>query len=1162
VQPRPADDRSSLSSSPENVLYLDSAQANSSTSSSKLNNPDPFAVDGGTTIKSGGLPDTAWQASAAELAKLFVGKQLGNFFIEEALGTGGMAAVFKAIDPLLDRRVALKILPPILAAVPEQVQRFEREAKLAAQMDHENVARVHLYGQDQGLHFIAYEYVEGINLRTLMEKEGGRLKVAEAAKYLHQAALGLAHAAARGVIHRDIKPSNLVINTDGKLKLVDLGLARNSLDISSDALTQAGATLGTFDYLSPEQAIDPRLADVRSDIYSLGCTFYHAMTGIPPVPEGTAARKLQSHHQEMPRDPSELNPEIPPAMVTILSRMMAKKPTDRYQTAEELANDLQLLQKPDAVSVVNIQRQSEAVSPSLPWYWQALALVILVAGIVLWESLSTPSNNSSPPSLWAEFAEPASSNPLPSAPANDKTNTVTEAPITLEIDSLDDLNQALKRTGGGTLLLKRPVYEVRSANALLIKQGNWTIRPAGNKPITLRLLDTSDTNLIEVKSGSLQLQRLVLELTGLSSSGIQSYSGSQVTLDQCELIRQTGSNVTTRSIAPAAFIRVSSTNDTTIPGSIDIKGSIWHPSVGIGILFDAPGYIQIEDSWIAPQYQLLVLPGLGSSSPKRLVNLRQTSVAMPSDACFKVVGKSPVHLDLERCIFSRMTSSMADDPTLLVMEDASVIDLQSTDSLYHRIGHYGALQRAINTRDVIARDWRQLRQTLGRCKDEGTSLVTRSPWLESRPWQRFQDGHKTLALAPKNDYQQFGPAELLGTRFTFNDTVAKNSKSNAPKGKRLLVVDGVGEEPNTFSTLNSAIGSIADEEETTIQIAMQGTVTVKPTELGNSKIILQAAEGFKPEVTFHRDTVAGPDGETHLFRLHDGDLTIENLKFRLEALRDPAKALSLVAVTGVGKCKLKDTIVTLKGSLELVTNVFSINDPTGMASPQNINKPATMGTARLECTDSIIRGHGQVLHVQAGRPFAIHLQQTGIALEGTVCLLEGSRSDMSMPAESALLQLDRCTAYHTRGLLQLRTSLAMPQLMPLRAIINQTVLGMGDSQPMVKVDLQQSETDLKRKLFWQGKRNLYLGATSSLMSYQQLDRDTSATLYDATLWSEYWGSEDEQAQIMKTLPLAGLTRQVALHEWEAVDFSVKLEGNNNFGTRDMGLPMEGMPRTP
>ncbi|MBX9578936.1 MAG: serine/threonine protein kinase, partial [Gemmataceae bacterium] len=268
------------------------------------------------------------------------GRRLGHFELIEAVGAGGMAAVLKARDLELGRVVALKILPPEAAADPEAVTRFKQEARAAAKLDHENVARVYFCGEDQNLHFIAFEFVEGQTLRAVIDRRGP-LPAGECVRSMLQVAAGLNHAADRGVVHRDIKPSNVIVTPDGRAKIVDMGLARHLEGGSvNGGVTQSGVTLGTFDYISPEQALDPRRADVRSDIYSLGCTFYHALTGRPPVPEGTAAKKLHAHQHEAPLDPRELNPAVPDDLAAVLSRMMVKDPARRYQTPVELIADL------------------------------------------------------------------------------------------------------------------------------------------------------------------------------------------------------------------------------------------------------------------------------------------------------------------------------------------------------------------------------------------------------------------------------------------------------------------------------------------------------------------------------------------------------------------------------------------------------------------------------------------------------------------------------------------------------------------------------------------------------------------------------------------------------------------------------------------------------
>lgn len=1168
-EPRPAEDRSQPASSLENVLYLTAPAAPAPASTVHPTQPSlplsPFHTDGGATIKTGGMPAAAWQSNAAELAKLLVGRQLGSFQIEASLGTGGMAAVFQASDPLLNRQVALKVLPPLLAAQVEHVQRFEREAKVAAQLDHDNVARVHFYGQDQGLHFIAYEFVDGINLRDLMTQHGGKLPVAMATDYLMQAAQGLAHTAARGVIHRDIKPSNLVITTQGRLKLVDLGLARNSMEETGEALTHAGATLGTFDYLSPEQAIDPRLADVRSDIYSLGCTFYHALTGVPPVPEGTAARKLQSHQQEMPRHPTELNHEIPQTVVNVLSKMLAKRAEDRYQNAEELIQDLRAFTTSrNDREIVPAQSVPLPITNSMPWYATLLGILCLVGGIVVWDLFLHEDVSGTEASILKQHAEkpPVSTEPVRVSPVVAEKNSL---PVTLEIDTVDELLAALKRPTGGTLILKHPLYEIRGISNLVISAGEWIIRSAPGQRSTLRLMDAAASAMIEIKAGTLRLQQLQLEVHGLETTALMVQPSAQLMIDQCEFVREGGSTSFANSgSGPAPFMNIHGTAEASPVTTVEIRGSVWHPSAGVGVVLDGPGYIHIDECWIAPQHQFIVMPALTALNAKRMVSIRQSAVVLSTDACFKVAGRSPIYLEIERSIFSKLNSGMVDDSTWIAMDEKTPIDLQSYDSIYHRIHSFASIQSNTAAREVVvARDWRQLRQTLTRCKEEGTVQLSRYPWQETKPWQRFVESHKPASLALKAEFAKSGPSNLLGKLINIAGSDIAGVSSTVPsKTGRVLIVDGHGDEPGTFSTLNSALGSIADEEETTIQLQVHGTLPVKTAEVGNSKVLIKASDGYRPELVFHRDTVAGPDGEAHLFRVHDGELALENVRVRLEPLRDSAKSLSMAFVTGTGKCRVKDTIITLKGTNELQATVYSVGDPTGILSPGN-NKTARVGSARLECADSLIRGFGQVLNVQTSRPFTLQASQTGMVLDGTLFTMEGNRGDMAMPSDSATLQLDRCTCFGSRGLLFVRSTNAMPQLLPLRCIVNQTILATGEQQPMVRLDVQQADSDLKRKLFWQGKRNIYLSPNSTLMSYHLLDRDTMATLYDATLWSEYWGSEDEQSQVIKTLTaLQGLARQTPFADWEANDFTMRYENGNALGMRDMGLPLVAMPRMP
>jgi len=280
-------------------------------------------------------------SSRSDLGNALEGICLGHFRLEKFVGGGGMGSVFRGTDLRLGRTVAIKVLSRDRTD-PETLRRFQNEAQSAARLDHDNIARVYYVGEDQGLHFIVFEFIEGVNIRDLVDNRGP-LPLGDAISYTLQVAEALEHASQRHVVHRDIKPSNVLVTAEGRAKLVDMGLARLRMDADRDDLTASGVTLGTFDYISPEQARDPRIADVRSDLYSLGCTFYFMLTGQPPFPEGTLLQKLLSHSSEHPVDPRLLRPDLDDQVVEILDRLLAKQPKDRYQQPNELIGELLLV---------------------------------------------------------------------------------------------------------------------------------------------------------------------------------------------------------------------------------------------------------------------------------------------------------------------------------------------------------------------------------------------------------------------------------------------------------------------------------------------------------------------------------------------------------------------------------------------------------------------------------------------------------------------------------------------------------------------------------------------------------------------------------------------------------------------------------------------------
>jgi len=290
------------------------------------------------------------------------GQRVGKYELLDHVATGGMGAVYRARDTETDQEVALKVLTRDMAAKPAMVERFRREARTAARLSHENIVRVFDYGEADGTIYLAMEFVEGIDLHEHIENKG-KLDPEESRQIMLQAARALAHAAEHGVVHRDVKPSNfLLTKKHGRLvvKLTDLGLAREQ-DDGQFRVTRAGTTVGTVDYIAPEQARDSGVADHRSDLYSLGCTWFHMLTGQPPFAKGGLAERLVKHMEAAPPDVRKLNAKVSDALAAVLNRLLAKHPDDRYQTAQEL---LQALQELSPTRKSASQRDTDSDLPS------------------------------------------------------------------------------------------------------------------------------------------------------------------------------------------------------------------------------------------------------------------------------------------------------------------------------------------------------------------------------------------------------------------------------------------------------------------------------------------------------------------------------------------------------------------------------------------------------------------------------------------------------------------------------------------------------------------------------------------------------------------------------------------------------------------------------
>ncbi|MCE9531378.1 MAG: serine/threonine protein kinase, partial [Planctomycetes bacterium] len=730
----------------------------------------------------------------AQHSEALIGRRLGHYELIEAIGMGGMATVIKAQDLDLGRIVALKILPPDMAADPENMTRFKQEARAAAKLDHENIARVYYCGEDQGLQFIAFEFVEGVNLRVSMEQHGGTLSVAEALPCMIQVTAGLSHAASRGVVHRDIKPSNIIITPEGKAKIVDMGLARN-LDpkASNGQLTQSGVTLGTFDYISPEQAIEPRSADFRSDIYSLGCTFYHVLTGHAPVPEGTAAKKLHCHQHVAPLDPREWNPNIPDELAAVLARMMAKNPEQRYQHPDHLIQHLLIVAEKLNISTGPFHADAEPrispyvdhplpTPPGMSAIWIGLAVVGLVVGLFaflggfssdkapldnkpFWQTEKTPREQTGAKSPTGEPHENGNmvEQPLP-AKGPREARTVTElvallkqpdVHIKLRAGTVYDLTRPIRKDAD----LPRALFE---GSDLVIESDRLldppTIRvwmaPADegrtNRPGTLTIRGPADGSTAKVRFRGIRFE-FVSEDSEPSQTGVSLLNIDQVEIEDCSFIPPLKKGIP--EDGPAALAITQQGTKTSTP-EIRLDRCWFAPgSTAMRVTKNGAQMVRISECGFGPQHSILQVQAADDDlEPGKpvAIHLESCSILMNAGSVIQIGDRVACQVTAGWCLFSNPELAAMEPSHAYLVRQLGMISPETRFEGSHSNeavqipmpnGYHNVLAYANG--DVSA-NFEACKQDLIAIEDAAARILTKHPWAEERPIKRLFDFPRQL----------------------------------------------------------------------------------------------------------------------------------------------------------------------------------------------------------------------------------------------------------------------------------------------------------------------------------------------------------------------------------------------------------------------------------
>ena len=645
------------------------------------------------------------------------GERLGTFRLLRKIGAGGMGAVFLALDERLDRQVALKVLPQPREGDGESVGRFDQEARSAARLDHDRIARVFSIGADKGFHYIAFEYIEGTTIRERVVAAGGPIPVAEAVTYALQIAEALIHASGRGVVHRDVKPSNVVITPEGRAKLVDMGLARRfERDKLDGGLTQSGTTLGSFDYISPEQARDPRDVDVRGDLYSLGCTIFHMLAGRPPFPDGTVLQKLLQHQEEPPPDLLGINPAVPPALAAIVARLMEKDRERRYQTPEALARDLDGFAGSIGLATPREFGLGWGTSPDrsswerhLVWAIPAVGLSLIVAALA-WLGRPNPGVgvvNVDPPRPFLDgsngrVVDPTGrddprvkADPIGTKPTPDGA---PEVPRVVVVESSRDLGALLEAARDGTTLVLAGdgpfsvgLAEPPAPGSIGVGR-RLTIRAApGSRPVLKGVAkrspaSSSETGLIAVRGGSLKVEGVEFQLDGVEAAGGSAILAidAEVLLDDCR-IRRTPARADALD-GPTTGVRLVATglddDDLTAPEVTARAAGCLIDGGLVGIRASGPVDLHLRDCEFATDGYAVWLddpdnPGRFAASDLLIEDARIIAGSAP---LFRVEDVN-ARVRLERSVVAPGGLVYA---TLAIADRPSALDWQGRDNLYGR----------------------------------------------------------------------------------------------------------------------------------------------------------------------------------------------------------------------------------------------------------------------------------------------------------------------------------------------------------------------------------------------------------------------------------------------------------------------------------------------
>lgn len=1056
------------------------------------------------------IVDLARKSSPESIVASLRGRHLAHYELIEPIGVGGMAAVIRARDTQLDRFVALKILPPEMSHEPDNIQRFHQEAKAAAKLDHENIARVFYCGEDQGLHFIAFEYVEGINLRAMLE-ERGRVPVAEAVRYILQVATGLEHAATRGVVHRDVKPSNIIITPTGRAKLVDMGLARNLERRGQVDLTQSGMTLGTFDYISPEQALEPREADMRSDIYSLGCTLYHLLTGQAPVPEGTPAKKLYHHQHLAPVDPRQIDPGIPDEIVMILSKMMAKNPRDRYQRPIHLVHHLmQVAQKvgaaddlPEGVLFVDAPLPGQPRNRPLLFIGMALAALVLVT--VLLSLAPDPAANSGKGTGAPKGPDVVDSKggtggtklqPTPIVQGSGKPPPIVKTAADMRNVLADHAGADAQSVIAETINLETAgiVYHGSAEQVL-------TLEAEESEHAIVRFqykISGSEFGLTieggkEVVFRRIHFQTDCDKTPDRVAAAVAVRGARIVRFEQCIF-----SQVNVPKLAPApkrervplASVLIQADSPREAPPTVYFTQCYFEGNSQndgqVAVAINGPANVYVTNTAFKPHSAFISFRDK-CSLDGTMLDFKHCAGLIATGPAFRFAKDAAARVRAEDCVFSRPGDKRTSDaglaqPGLIYLAGTRPIVYEGRQNLYHALNDFAEYKEKLIG---FGSDYQKSLKPhdISDVNSKSIELTTTAP----NPLAHADPLHEPgiLAFQLTSEYARPGlglQKTWLGDKEMPRAAVAK---TGPPMPKKIIVdAEDNGKTPGVFANLAGALAGAQNDDVIYIKHGDKREVMVPPVVLRPtvSSVTIKPYEGFQPILVLERSG----EKDATLFRLQKGRLQFEQLEFLLDPGQEAFDSQSVVHLGEAGHCIFKQCVITLRTEKVQLSAVTFID----LERMMKMDSPAP-GGGRVEFHECFIRGKGDLVSLRGCRLLHVDMKNSLVALDGS--LLDITAADKAMAMEQGVRwKMERSSVFTTDSIFALRCMTGVGLTKTEADIKGCLFVSLLPERPVVLLDMKNS--DLGEYLGWKGEQNYYANFDKDKVSeWKSLFSETRAS---------------------------------------------------------------------